>query len=331
MPRKKAALTLENEKGSKTFRPHRHDGKARARLILCSGKGGVGKSTVASAIATYFSASGRKTILVSSDPVQALSRIFKKSIGDSVTKLEPRLYAVEIDVEKIAQKVETQYKKIFVDALATWVDEETAKSLPLEILSGVDELLALDRVRKYVEGGEYDVVVWDTAPTGHTLRLLGLSKKMSEAFGKKLVVYFKLLHPFDTLKAAIKGKKYQPKITTAFEALEKTVTKIEGMLSDGRSELILVMNPERLSILEAKQLRSAAEEHGISVKMAIVNKMLEECDCKFCSQKRGEEADNMKLVNKEYKDLKVVTVPFMPFNILSRERIKEYAKNLYTD
>ncbi len=330
MPKKKAGLVLVDEKDGKPHRHRRHDGKPRAKLILCSGKGGVGKSTVASAIATYFSTTGQKTILVSSDPVQALSRIFKKNIGDNVTTLEKNLQAVEIDVEKIAKKVETEYKKIFVDALATWVDEETAKSLPLEILSGVDELLALDRVRRYVES-DYDVVIWDTAPTGHTLRLLGLSKKMSEAFGKKLAVYLKLLHPLDTIKAAIKGKSYRPKIATAFEALEKTVTRIEAMLSDGRTELILVMNPERLSILEAKQLKVAAEEHGISVKRAVVNKMLEECNCKFCAQKRGEEKENMGLVHKEYKDLKIIPVPFMPYEILSRERVKQYAKNLFAD
>lgn len=302
--------------------------KRKARLILCSGKGGVGKSTVASAIATYFAEQGKRTLIVSSDPVQALTRIFKKSIGDKVTKLGSNLEAVEIDIEKIAKKVETEYKKIFVDAIASWLDEETAKSLPLEILSGVDDLLAIDRIRHFVEG-EYDVVIWDTSPTGRTLRLLGLSKKMSEAFAKKFRTIYKLLHPWQTLKVFFGGPK--PKLLAAFENLGKMVENTERMLSDARTELILVLNPEKLSILEGKQLREAAEEHNITVKRAIINKMILPCKCKFCSMKQKEQIENLKLIKREYSDLKLLTMPYLPYEILSKERVREYAHKLFAD
>jgi arsenite-transporting ATPase len=290
----------------------------------------VGKSTVASAIATYFAGSGKRTLIVSSDPVQALSRIFKRPIGDKVTRLGSKLEAVEIDVDKIAKRVESDYKKIFVDALASWLDEETAKNLPLEILSGVDELLALDRIRHFVERG-YEVVVWDTSPTGRTLRLLGLSKKMSDVFVKKFGLYFKLLHPWQTLKSFFSGAKRKPRLMVAFENLGKIVVKIEEMLADARTELILVINPERLAILEAKQLREAAEEHNIAVKRVIINKMLLPCDCKFCSKKRKEEEENLEFIKREYRDLKLLTMPYLPYEILSRERVEEYAKKLFAD
>jgi len=303
--------------------------KRKTRLILSSGKGGVGKSTVASAIATYFAGEGKRTLIISSDPVQALSRIFGKNIGDKVTKVSANLDAMEIDVEKIAKKVETEYKKIFVDALASWLDEETAKSLPLEILSGVNELLALDSIRSYVEGGKYDVVVWDTAPTAHTLKLLGLSKRMSEMFTKRFGTIYKLLHPLQTIKSMLGGSK--PKLLGALESLGKTVEKVEGMLADPRTELILILNPEKLSIFEGKQLREAAESHGITVKRAVVNKMLLPCKCKFCSMKRKEQEENLALIKKEYRDVKLLTMPFLPYEILSRERVKEYAERLFSE
>lgn len=302
--------------------------RRRARLVLCSGKGGVGKSTVASAIATYFAESGKRTLLVSSDPVQALSRIFNRPIGDKITTLSRKLDAVEIDIEKLARKVEAEYKKIFVDALASWLDEETAKSLPLEILTGVDELLALDRIRHFVEGG-YDAVVWDTSPTGHTLRLLGLSKKVSEAFARKFRVYYKLLHPLQTLRSIFGGP--QPKLLTAFEDLGKLVVKTEHMLSDTRTELILILNPEKLSILEGKQLREAADEHGITVKRAVVNKILLPCNCKFCSMKRKEQEENLELIKREYSDLKLLTMPYLHYEILSKKHVQDYAKKLFGD
>lgn len=303
--------------------------KRKAQLILCSGKGGVGKSTVASAIATYFSGQGKRTLIVSSDPVHALSRIFKRQIGDKVKKLGPHLEAVEIDVDKIAKKVEKEYKKIFVDALASWMDEETAKKLPLEMLSGVDELLALDRIRHYVEHMNYDVVVWDTAPTGRTLRLLGLSGRLSEAFLGRFRAIYKVLHPIQTIKSFFGGD--QPKLLGAFEGMNKMVRQTEEMLGDPRTELILVMNPEKLSILEGKQIREAAEGHKITVKRIVVNKMLLPCNCTFCSQKRREEEENMKLIEREYSDVKILTVPFLPHEILSKEKVKEYAKKLFED
>jgi len=302
--------------------------KRRARLILCSGKGGVGKSTVASAIATYFAESEKKTLLVSSDPVQALSRIFNKKIGNRVTKISKNLDAMEIDVEQIALKVESEYKQVLTDALASWLDEETAKSLPLSILSGADELLALDKIRRMVDG-DYDVVVWDTSPTTHTLRLLGLSKKLSEAFAGKFAALFKLVHPIQTIRAAFGGKK--PKLLSAVENLGTTVEKVEKMLADSRTELVLVINPEKLSIYEGKQLREAAETHNIPVKRAVVNKMLLPCKCKFCVMKRKEQEENLQLIKKEYNDLKLLVMPYMPYEILREKRIKEYAKQLFGD
>jgi arsenite-transporting ATPase len=302
----------------------------KAKLILCSGKGGVGKSTVASAIAIYFAGTGKKTLLVSSDPVQALTRIFKKQIGDKITRLHPNLDAVEIDINKIAKKVETEYRKIFVDAMASWLDEDLAKSLPLEMLSGVDELLALDRIRRYVEG-DYNVVVWDTSPTSLTLRLLGLSKKMSDVFTNKLAVYYKLLHPLQTMRSVLGGSKKQPKIINVFDKLGKTVTRIENMLADAHTELILIINPEKLSILEGKQLREAAEGYNITVKRAVINKMILPCKCQFCSMKNKEQDENMKLIKHEYGDLKTMTMPYLPHEVLSKERVLEYAQKLFKD
>ena len=302
--------------------------RRRARLILCSGKGGVGKSTVASAIATYFSGSGKKTLLVSSDPVQALSRIFNKKIGNQVTRVSRNFDAMEIDVEKIAIKVETEYKQVLTDALASWLDAETAKSLPLSILSGADELLALDKIRRMVEG-DYEVVVWDTTPTTHTLRLLGLSKKLSEAFKGKFAALYNLAHPLQAIRAAFGGKK--PKLLTAVENLGKTVEKVEKMLADSRTELVLVINPEKLSIFEGKQLREAAESHHINVKRAVVNKMLLPCKCKFCMMKRKEQEENLEIIKQEYNDLKLLIMPYMPYEILRERRVREYAEKLFKD
>lgn len=301
--------------------------KRRAKLILCSGKGGTGKSTIAAAIATYFSGKGQKTLLISSDPTRSLSGIFNRRIGGNVTKLGRGLQAVELDIDKIAKKVEHEYRKIFLDALASWLDEEITKDLPLEMISGTDELFALDKIRHFVDQ-DYDVVVWDTSPTGHTLRLLSLSKKVSSAMSRSLGLYVKLLHPIQTLKSLL-GRKGEPKILRAFKKLGETTAKIEKMLADAKTELILVLNPERLSINEGSQLREAAERYNITIKRAVVNKMIMPCKCRFCELKRKEQQKNLARIQEDYGDLKLLTMPYLPYEIVTKERVQEYADKLF--
>lgn len=301
--------------------------KRRARLILCSGKGGTGKSTVAAAIAMNFSGKGEKTLLVSSDPTRSLSGIFNRQIGGNVARLGKNLQAIELDIDKIAKKVEQEYRRIFLDALASWLDEEITKELPLEMISGVDELFALDKIRRFV-GQDYDVVVWDTSPTGHTLRLLSLSKKMSVAMSHSLGLYVKLMHPLQTLKSWI-GREGEPKILKAFKKLGRITSDIEEMFADSRTELILVLNPERLSINEGKQLREAAERYNITIKRAVVNKMLTPCKCRFCELKRREQQKNLATIQEEYGDLKLLMMPYLPYEIITRERVQEYADKLF--
>ncbi|RLG58014.1 MAG: hypothetical protein DRN83_00370 [Hadesarchaea archaeon] len=303
--------------------------KHKARLILCSGKGGTGKSTVAAAIATHFSENGQKTLLVSSDPTQSLSGIFNKRIGGEITKLSKDLHAIELDIEKITKRVEQEYRKIFLDALGSWLDEELTKDLPLEMISGVDELFALDKIRRFV-GGDYNVVVWDTSPTAHTLRLLSLSKKMSAAMSHGLGLYMKLKHPLQTLRSWL-GRKGEPKIVKAFKRLGKVTAEIEKMLASGKTELILVLNPERLSINEGKQLREAAERYNITIKRVVVNKIITPCKCRFCELKRREQEQNMARIHREYGDLKILTVPYLPYEIITMNRIREYAGKLFEE
>ncbi len=301
----------------------------RARLILCSGKGGTGKSTVAAAIGTHFSSEGKRVLLVSSDPTRSLSGIFDRRIGGNVTKIGPNLYAVELDVEKIAKMVESEYRKIFIDTLASWLDEEIIEDLPVEILSGVDELFALDKIRHFVERG-YDVVVWDTSPTAYTLRLLSLSQKISGAVSRSLGLYVRLAHPLETIKAWLK-RKPEPEIIRAFKKLGQVTSKIEKMLSDVRTEFILILNPEKLSISEGKQLQEAAEKYNITVKRVVVNKMLLPCKCRFCTLKRNEQQRNLEVIRKEYGDLKLLTVPYLPHEVISKKRVEEYAGKLFED
>lgn len=156
-----------------------------------------------------------------------------------------------------------------------------------------------------------------------------LSKKLSEAFSGKFGFLFKLAHPIQTIKAALGGPK--PKLWVAIENLKKTVENVEKTMADPRTELVLVVNPEKLSVFEGKQLREAAEAHKIIVKRAVINKMLLPCGCKFCSMKRKEQEENLAIIKKEFSDLKLIQMPYLPYEVLSLGRVREYAKKLFAE
>ncbi len=151
------------------------------KILFIGGKGGVGKSTSASAIAWKLAAAGKKTLLISTDPAHNLGDIFSVKIGGEARRIVPNLYALEIDPEyettKYINSVKANIKGVVHSSMADEVYRQldTAKASP-----GADEAALFDKlISIIIEGSEdYDHLVFDTAPTGHTIRLLTLPELM---------------------------------------------------------------------------------------------------------------------------------------------------------
>ena len=143
------------------------------KYLFFSGKGGVGKTTMASATAIHYATEGKKTLIVTTDPASNLADVFEQAIGHKITSITgiKNLYAMEIDPDEATR----EYKEKIIGPFRDIMPEDVLASIN-EQLSGpcTTEMASFDRFIDFMETDEYDVIVFDTAPTGHTIRLLEL-------------------------------------------------------------------------------------------------------------------------------------------------------------
>src|SRR5207247_5558679 len=143
------------------------------RVILFTGKGGVGKTTVAAATAVRAARAGQRTLVMSTDPAHSLGDSYEMAIGGEPTAIDDRLWAQQIDAQ---ERLEENWREIqdYMVQLMNWAGTETIQAEELTVIPGLDEIFALIDVKNHVESGRYDAVIVDCAPTAETLRLLSL-------------------------------------------------------------------------------------------------------------------------------------------------------------
>src|SRR5687767_3442557 len=148
------------------------------RVLLFTGKGGVGKTTIAAATAVRAADAGQRTLVMSTDPAHSLGDSFDEEIGSHPTQIAERLWAQQIDAQERLEDNWREIQDYFIQVM-NWAGTETIQAEELTVLPGLDEIFALIDVKHHVESGNYDVIVVDCAPTAETLRLLSLPEIMN--------------------------------------------------------------------------------------------------------------------------------------------------------
>ncbi len=243
-------------------------------VILYTGKGGVGKTTVSAATALRAAELGYKTIVLSTDPAHSLSDAFAVQIGGEAQKLRNDLYGQEIDVRKeITEnwgKIES-YVKVLLESQG--LDELMAEELAT--LPGMDELFSLLKLLEFKKTNNYDVVVIDCAPTASTIRLLSFPEifqwYMDKFFniGRKIA---KIVRPAAEKLTRIPFPKDE--VYGSIEQLYTRMIKIKELLMDNNVTTIrLVINPEKMVISESQRAYTYLNMFGFTVDALIVNKV----------------------------------------------------------
>jgi arsenite-transporting ATPase len=228
----------------------------KTKFLFFSGKGGVGKSTMSCATAVWLAKKGYKTIIVTTDPAPNLSDIFGQDIGHKITPITgvESLSAIEIDPD-IASN---EYRERMIAPLRALLDEKNLQVMKEQMNSPcVEEVAAFDKFIEFMDDPFYDVVVFDTAPTGHTIRLLELPSGWCSELEKGGST---CIGPSSSLQGA--KLKY-----------EKAIGHLQDR--DGTS-FVFVLRPENSSILETKRSAAELSKLGITTTFFIVNGMLPE-------------------------------------------------------
>jgi arsenite-transporting ATPase len=245
------------------------------RVLLFTGKGGVGKTTLAAATGVRLAAAGKTVLVVSTDPAHSLGDAFGVALGAAPRQVADGLDAGHIDTRELVDEawsaLRTHVRSVLVGAGVQAIDAEE-----LTVLPGVEELLALDEVRRLSSAGDWDVVVVDCGPTAETLRLLALPEAVSTYLGKfspsggapgRGGVLGSL--PIGRLLAGWQGG------GRPLEALSERLAALEAMLTDPESTSVrLVLNPEHVVIAETARTLTSLALHGIHVDELIANRLV---------------------------------------------------------
>ena len=309
-------------------------GEKNTQYIFFSGKGGVGKTSCASASAIYFSNLAKKTLIISIDPAHSLGDSFRQKIGGEIKQLGKNLYGVEIDPAKAVgeykEKFSLQIEKM--DYLKGFGLEETFDIAGMT--PGIDEIAAFDKFLKYMQSSEYDVIIFDTAPTGHALRFLSLPDVLDSWVGKLIKMRMKMAAVTGIIKRILPfGEK---KIDESFgakelEAMKSRIEEAKKILSDQKkTQFNLVLIPEAMSILESERSLSVLKQYGIHVNTVIVNQMIpENKNCNFCKEKRKSQQARLKEISEKFKGAEIKKLEAFSEEVNGTEALKKVAGILY--
>ena len=245
------------------------------RVLLVTGKGGVGKTTVAAATALRAADMGYRTLVMSTDPAHSLADAFAMSLGDAAEEISDRLWGQQIDSQERLEQSWGAVRDHLVD-LFDWSGLKGIEAEELSVFPGMDELFALAEVRDIARSDEYDLLVVDCAPTAETLRLLSLPELMSwymdKIFpsGRRVA---KVVRP--VLSKVMSMPIADDEVFGAWEAFYGRLQGIKELLGDPDiTSVRLVMNPEKMVISEARRTYTYLGLFGYTVDSAIVNRVL---------------------------------------------------------
>jgi len=307
--------------------------KEQKRLIMIGGKGGVGKTTCASAIALHFSIQGKKTLIISSDPTPSLSDIFEMEIGDQETPIQgvPNLYGIEISSDVVLRKWKERFGPEIYDVVSSFASLDYDFVDYIGGAPGIEEEYMLNYILELVEGGQYDLVVWDTAPAGHTLRLLHLPQIFLKHLEAATKFYMNLYSTFEKLKDTVrlrKGKKSLLEIISGWEGLAEKV--VNFIRDPQKSEFIIVTIPEALGVKQTERIVKDFDEYQLKVNHLIVNYVIQEADCEFHRLRQEMQQGYIKVLRDHYAHrTRLIEIPLSPQEIKGVERIKRISNVLF--
>jgi arsenite-transporting ATPase len=303
------------------------------RVLLVTGKGGVGKTTVSAATALRSADLGHRTLVMSTDPAHSLADAFDIPLGDDPTQVVPGLFGQQIDAQ---HRLEEQWGTVrdYLADLFDWGGAGGIAAEELIVFPGMDELFALAEVQDHVASGDFDVIVVDCAPTAETLRLLSLP----DALGW----YMEKLFPMERRVAKVVRPVLSKVMSMplpgddVFEAGEGFYGRIEGVrrvLSDPKiTSARLVMNLEKMVVSEARRTYTYLGLFGYAVDAAVINRIIPDAVTDpYFERWRQLQADHLETVEEAFSDLGLLQLRLFDEEMVGVDKLRLVGEELYGD
>jgi arsenite-transporting ATPase len=301
------------------------------KLIIFGGKGGVGKTSCA--IATALSlAENFKTLLISTDPAHSISDCLEQQIGFNVVKVEntSNLSAIEVIADEALAIFINEHKLEMRKLLetSTNLDNEDINEMMTLSIPGIDEVMSFKTIIDFIEDGQYEKYVVDTAPTGHALRLISSPKLLDEW----IKVAAKMRWKYRYMITSFSGSYHQDDVDTFLFNLKKTVKRIENLLRDRtKCEFIPVCIPELMAISETRRLLNDLNKFEIIPQQIIINNVMVSDGCDFCKQRKLSQLPHLHEISNSFSTLNKVEVQMFAREIKGLDTLNQLRNCLFND
>jgi arsenite-transporting ATPase len=301
------------------------------RILLFTGKGGVGKTTVAAATAARAARAGHRTLVTSTDPAHSLADSFGVPLGDEVDQLGQNLWAEQIDAQA---RLESNFRDIqeHVISLLNWMGVESVEAEELSVIPGLDEIFSLTDMRRHADSGKYDLLIVDCAPTAETLRLLSLPDVMNW--------YIERIFPIQrgvvkTIRPVLTRVTSMPipddRIFSAVERLHRNLDSVRRLLTDERQASVrLVVNPEKMVIAEARRTYTYLSLFGYRVDAVVVNRIIpDEVSDPYFVKWKDIHAEHLQTITESFQPVPILRARLFEQEMVGMDLLERMGEEVY--
>lgn len=290
------------------------------RVHVFLGKGGVGKTTCAAATALHFAEAGEPSLAISTDPTPSLSHIFELDGRQRERRVRDNLFITELGLEDVRAMWDERFGREVYAVFSAFVDIEYDRFVEFvtSVLPGLNEEFMVDQIRRLDLQGTYRHIIWDTAPLGQTLALLGTPSLLAEHLRMAPRIYSHL---------RTSGERRES-VMAALRRWDELATACMEFLRDSVS-FSMVTIAETLALRQLDGAFAELGKHGLGVERLIVNNVVQSGDSAFLQQKADQQRPHLEQLRKRYGHLPIVEIPLFPYEIRGLERLREIAWVLY--
>lgn len=303
------------------------------RIIVHTGKGGVGKTSISAATALHCAEMGLKTIVISTDTAHSLADSLDKKIGPEPVELYPNLWAQEVDARYSMDKYWGTFQRYLVALFSGGAESIVAEEVT--ILPGLEEGAHLLWIDKYVRDDEFDILVVDAAPTAETLRLLSLPDVTRWWFEKLMTITrgaARVLRPIGKMI----GRGDDLPDTEAWDQVQslfETLDRVRDLLADPEvSSMRLVVNPEHMVIKETQRTYTYLNLYGYATDAIICNRIIpDEVTDPYFAKRKETQQKNIEFIGEAFGELPLLKAPMFAEEVGGLETLRKLGESLYAD
>lgn len=303
------------------------------RILVFTGKGGVGKTTVAAASALRCAEAGRRTLVLSTDPAHSLADAFDVTLGDRPTPIVDGLAGQQLDARA---RLEEGWSDIqaYLTEVFTWAGIDQVEAEELAILPGLDEIFALTDIKTHAASGEWDVVVVDCAPTAETIRFLSLPDVLAWYMDRIFPVHRKVNRVVSPMVRRLTALPAAG--DDVFAAARRFYDRLDGvreLLVDPKTTSVrLVVNPEKVVIAEARRTYTYLSLFGYRVDAVIANRLLpDDVRDPWFAQWKALHAEHLAAIEAAFAPLPVLKAELAAAELVGVPRLRDFAATVYGD